>query len=47
MSLMMIEEHKLLEELRDLNISVSLKPHCLYASELRIEFDLKDQIRQA
>ena len=47
MSLMMIEEHKLLEEFRDLNISVSLQPHCIYASELRIECDLKNQIRQA
>ena len=42
MSLMMIEEHKLLEEFRDLNISVSLKPHRIYASELRIECDLRD-----
>ena len=46
MFLMMIEEHKLLEKFRDLNISVSLKPHCLYASKLRIQCDLKDQIRQ-
>ena len=42
MSLMMIEEHKLLEEFRDLNILVSLQPHCIYASELRIECDLRD-----
>ena len=47
MSLIMIEEHKLLKAFRDLKISVSLKPHCLYASELRIECDLRDQIRQA
>ena len=44
---MRIEEHKLLEEFRDLNISVSLLPHYIYASELRIECDLRDQIRQA
>ena len=47
MSLMMIEEHKLLEKFRDLNILVSLQRHYIYASELRIECDLRDQIRQA
>ena len=47
MSLIMIEEHKLLKAFRDLKILMSLKPHCLYASELRIECDLRDQIRQA
>ena len=41
MSLMMIEEHKL-EKFRDLKILVSLRPYCLYASELRIECDLRD-----
>ena len=40
-SLMMIEEYKLLEKFRDLNILVSLQPHCIYASELRIECDLR------
>ena len=47
MSLLMIEEHKLLEKFTDLKISVSLRPHCLSASELRIECDLRDQIREA
>ena len=47
MSLMMIEEHKLLEKFRDLKISVSLKPHCLYTSDIRVECDLRDQIMQA
>ena len=42
LSLMMIEEHKLLKKFRDLNISMSLQPHCIYASECRIEYDLKD-----
>ena len=46
MSLMMIEEHKL-KKFKDLKIFVSLKPYCLYASKLRIECNLKDQIRQA
>ena len=44
MSLMIIEEHKLLKKFRNLKISVSLKPHCLYAIGLRIECDLKNQI---
>ena len=44
MSQMMIEEYKLLEKFRDLNILASLQPHCLYASELRIVCDLKDQV---
>ena len=47
MSLMTIEKYKLFKKYRDLKILVFLKPHCLYVSELRIECDLRDQIRQA
>ena len=47
MSLLMINEYKWQEKYRDLKISVSLQSHCLYAGELIIKCDLRDQVRSA
>lgn len=47
MALMMLREQELIENLRNLNLSNSIHPSCLYVSELRNEYDLKNKIKEA
>src|ERR1044072_7047465 len=47
MSAMMVKEMELLEQFRDLNLSVIVKPQSLKLGTLRISNEFLDQIRKA
>lgn len=46
MAMIMLREEKLIEDFRNLNLTVSLQPKCIILSELRIQNDHRKQIKE-